>query len=203
LRKIVNTEGGADVSPIDRNNAATAASPKEVVMKTRTIILTIAAAAIVATPAAVLAQSPGTGFGPHSGHERGFDEGFGPGPGLGGFEHMLPRLTERLDLSDAQVAAIKGIIEARRPVIEGYAEQLREEREAYRAANPDPTTFDASSFRAHAEKQAQIQVELMVAVQGARAEILSQLSADQLTQLEEMRGARKHSMRRPGGRHHG
>jgi Spy/CpxP family protein refolding chaperone len=170
-------------------------------MKARTIILTIAAAAIFAAPASVLAQGPGAGFGPHSGHGPGFDQGFGPGPGLSGFEHMLPRLTDRLDLSDEQVAAIENIIDARRPVIEGYVEQLREAREGYRESHADPTAFDEAAFRAHAEQQAQIQVELMVAAQSAKAEILSQLTADQLAQLDELRGSRKHSMRRPGGRH--
>ncbi len=169
-------------------------------MKAHTIILTIAAVAILTAPAVAIAQGPGAGFGPHSGHGRGFDRGFGPGPGAGDMEHMLDRLTAHLELSDAQVSAIENIIDTRSPVIKGYAEQLREAREAYREAHTNPADFDEAAFRAHAEQQAQIQVELMVAIQSARAEILSQFTADQLAQLDELRGSGKQSMRRHGGR---
>jgi Spy/CpxP family protein refolding chaperone len=202
LRRIVNTEGGAGVSPIDRATAAKAATPKEVPMKLRSTILSIAIAAAIAAPAVLAAQGPacggaGFGHGHHGGQVAGPD---GDGPGF--LEHMLPRLAERLELSDEQVAAIEAILADSQPEIEGYAAELRAGREAYREAHPDPTAFDESSFRAHAAEQARVQTELMVAAQRTKARVLAQLSPEQLTELGEMRGAAgKRFMRRPGGRH--
>jgi Spy/CpxP family protein refolding chaperone len=202
LRKIVNTEGGADVSPIDRTNAAEAATHTEVLMKTRTIILNIAAAAAIALPAALMAQGvPGMGPGGGSGHHHGPGGGFDDEAGPGFLEHMLPHLTERLGLSDEQTGKIETILDQARPTIEGFAEQLRAGRDAYREAHPDPTVFDEETFRTHAAEQARIQIELMVAAQRAKALVLAELTPEQLAQLEAMRSeGGKRYMRRPGGR---
>ena len=69
-------------------------------MKVRNIILGIATAAIIASPAALFAQAgpgqgPGAGPGGHGGFGRGFDHyhGFGAGPGFGDLEHLLTRRT--------------------------------------------------------------------------------------------------------------
>jgi Spy/CpxP family protein refolding chaperone len=202
LRRIVNTEDGAVVSLIDRTNAAEAATPKEGIMKARKIILSIAAAAAIAAPTALLAQGgpgmgPGAGHGRHGGHMGGFDDGAGPGF----LEHMLPRLAERLALSDEQVAAIETILDEARPTIEGYAEKIRAGREAYRAVQTDPTVFDEGAFRAHAAEQSRLRTEQMVAAQDAKAQALAVLTPEQLAELEAMRGeAGKRHMRRPGGR---
>lgn len=175
-------------------------------MKTRIIILTIAAAAALAVPTSAIAQG-GPGFGPGGGpgggpghfgrHHGPFEDGGGPGF----LEHGLPRLTEELDLSDEQVAQIEAIVEAARPEMEAYAEELRTNREAYRESQADPTVFDEQAFRAHAAEQSRIQTEMMVSVQRTKAAVLAQLTPEQLEQLEEMReGAGRKSMRRHGGR---
>ena len=82
-------------------------------MKTRNIILTILAAVLVAVPGTVVAQSGsgygpggGGGYGPHGGHHGGIAGGDGGGI-LQFLEHALPRLAERLELSDEQVAEIE------------------------------------------------------------------------------------------------
>jgi Spy/CpxP family protein refolding chaperone len=202
LRTIVNTEDGADVSTIDRAHAAEAATPKEVPMKLRSIVLSIGVAAAIAAPAVLAAQGPagggpGFGHGHHGGQIGGPD---GDGPGF--LEHLLPRLAERLELNDEQVAAIEAILDESRPEIEGYAAELRAGREAYREAHSDPTVFDESSFRAHAAEQSRVQTELMVAAQRTKARVLALLSPEQLAELGEMRGAAgARFMRRPGGRH--
>lgn len=171
-------------------------------MKVRTIILSIAAAAAIAAPTALHAQGgpgmgPGGGHGRHGGHMGNFDDGAGPGF----LEHMLPRMTARLGLSDEQVEAIKKIFDEARPEIDTYAAELRAGREAYRAAHPDPTVFDESAFRAHAAEQAQARTNLMAAAQRAKTRALAQLTPEQLSQLEAMHGeGGKRSMRRPGGR---
>ncbi len=179
-------------------------------MKARNIILTVTAALLLAAPLALFAQgAPGGGpnGGPGSGPGGGAwghgpaGVGGGPDDGLGFFDHMLPRLADELGLSDEQLAEIQTILDAARPEIETFAEQLAAGREAYREAHPDPTVFSESAFRTHAAEQAQIQIELMVVAQRVKASALAVLTPEQLAQLEEMRGNRgKRSMRRSGGR---
>ena len=182
-------------------------------MKARHIILTIAAAIVLAAPTTVLAQTgPGPGDGTGSGgawgggHGRhgggqGQFGGEGAGHGLGFFEHMLPRMVEELGLSDKQLSEIQIILDTARPQIEEYAQQLRDGRETYRAANEDPTYFDANAFRAHARAQHEVQIKLGVVAGQAKADALKVLTPEQLEQLEEMRGnfGRK-AFRRGGGR---
>jgi Spy/CpxP family protein refolding chaperone len=170
-------------------------------MKARNIILTIAALATLAAPTTVLAQG-GPGGGPgHHGPGPGWSGEPGGGDHLGFFERGLPRMAEALGLSDEQLEEIQAVIDAARPQIEDYAEQLREGREAYRAANDDLTVFNENAFRVHALEQHEIQTDLMVVVGKAKADIFSLLTSEQRDQLEEMRGnfGRK-SFRRGGGR---
>jgi Spy/CpxP family protein refolding chaperone len=174
-------------------------------MKARNVILTIAALAIVAAPTTVLAQrGPGDCPGPHGPGPQGPATGdFFGGPGgdhLGFFERGLPRMAEDLGLSDEQLEKIQAVIDATRPKIEDYAEQLQKGREAYRAANKDLTAFNEKEFREHALAQHEIQTDLMVAVRKAKAEIFSILTPEQREQLEEMRGSFGPKSSRRGGR---
>ena len=173
-------------------------------MKTRNIILTILAAVLIAVPGSALAQSgpgygPGGGYGPYGGHHGGLAGGDGGGV-LRFLEHMLPRLTERLELSDEQLAQIEVILDEEGPVIEGYVEDLRSGREAWRESN-DPAVFNEGAVRAFAELQGPIHVELMVAADRAKARVFQVLTPEQRGQLEDMRGNfGKRSTRRGGGR---
>ena len=175
-------------------------------MKTRNIILTILAAVLVAVPGTVVAQSGsgygpggGGGYGPHGGHHGGLAGEDGGGT-LQFLEHMLPRLAERLELSDEQVAEIQAILDEEGPIIEGYVEDLRSGRETWRETH-DPAVFNEGAVRAFAESQGVIHADLMVAADRAKAGIFQVLSLEQREQLEEMRGDRgKRFMRRSGGR---
>ncbi len=193
-------------------------------MRARHIILTFAAIAVLAAPATVLAQQgpgPGNGTGTCDGSGPGGGTGSGPGwnggqgphrgwrgagegpDGLDFFERMLPRMAEELGLTQEQLDEIQSIVDAARAKIEEerYFEQLWTEREAYRAANDDPRSFNESAFRAHAATQNQIQTELRVVLGQAKAEALNVLTAEQLEQLEELRGSfGRKSYRRGGGR---
>lgn len=183
-------------------------------MNRRHIILTIAAIAVLFVPATALAQ-PGSGPGAGSGRGPGWGAGHGPHGGGAGwhgdddhgfrlFEHMLPRLAEELGLNDQQLEQIRGIIDQARPQIESYAKQLREGREAYRAAEDDPTDFDAEAYRTHAQAQHALQTELGVIAGQARADALKVLTPEQLAQLEEMRsGSGGKAFRHGGGRRSG
>ncbi len=182
-------------------------------MKARHIILTIAAVAILTAPAAVLAQTGpgpgdgsgsggawGGGHGPHGGSQSRFGNPEGA-DGLRFFERMLPRLAEELELSEEQLSKIQAVIEEARPKIEAFAQQLREGRDAFRAANEDPTVFNEGAFRAHAAAQHNIQTELGVVAGQAKADALKVLTPEQLEQLEEMRSRFGKNVRRGGGRH--
>jgi Spy/CpxP family protein refolding chaperone len=182
-------------------------------MRARNIILTIAAVIVLAAPTTVFAQmgpGPGDGSGsggawgggqgPHGGGHGRFGDPEG-GDGLRFFDRMLPRMAEELGLSDEQLTEIQSIIDAARPQIEEYVQQLREGREAYRAANDDPTYFNPDAFRSHAASQHQIQTELGVVVGQTKANALKVLTSEQLVQLEELRGTfGGKSFRRSGGR---
>ena len=181
-------------------------------MRARNIILTIAAIAVLAAPTAVLAQQgPGPGSGSGSCDGSGPGDGSGTGSGWGGshgrhgggqgrfggddaghglrfFERMLPRMAEELGLSDEQLSQIQAIVDEARPQIENFTQQLRDEREAYRAANDDPTYFDEAAFLVHAEKQHGIQIQLGVVAGHAKAAALDVLTDEQIEQLDDMRG---------------
>ncbi len=181
-------------------------------MRARNIILTIAAAALIAIPLTLVAQGVpggGSGQGPGGGPggaawghgPGGAGFGGGPGDGLGMFDRMLPRLAERLGLTDEQLDEIRTILDEARPRIADFSDQLDAGRAAYREANPDPTVFDEGAFRTHAAEQAGIQIDLMVLTQSTRARALSVLTPEQLAQLEEMRNEHgKRFTRRSGGR---
>ena len=169
-------------------------------MKARNIILTLAAAALVAAPA--FAQGgPGGGCG-HGGPGGGGFGQRGPagGHGLAFFEHMLPRVADEIGLTDEQIIDIRAILDEARPGIEELADQLHTLQQE-RRENHDPAVFNEVETRAFAEHKAEIQADLMVAVDKTRAEALQVLTEEQREQLEELRGSGNNQFkRRPGGR---
>ncbi len=178
-------------------------------MRARNTILTIAAAALIAVPLALVAQGvPGGGNGQGPGGGPGGGAwGHGPQGGGNGFDHglgfierMLPRLAEELGLTDEQLQEIRAIVDEARPAIEAATAQLKALHEARRETH-DPAVFNEGEVRAFAADLAEIQVELMVIGEQARAKALQVLTEEQRQQLEEMRGNfAKRSTRRPGGR---
>ncbi|HQL30170.1 MAG TPA: Spy/CpxP family protein refolding chaperone [Thermoanaerobaculales bacterium] len=154
---------------------------------TRFLITTVAMAA-TAVPGAALAQ----GYGGHHGH--GAPPGFGGcdelgGPGAHFFEHMLPRLTEELDLTEAQQGRIQAILDEDLPAIDAMRDRLRDAHREFRESHP-PGEFDEAAVRAFAEAQAQAHVELMVAGARTRARVHAVLTAQQQDQLQQMRDRR-------------
>lgn len=150
-------------------------------MKARRILITAAAIAALAAPATVLAQG---GYGPP--HGMGMHGGFG-GPGLARFEEMLPRMAEFLDLSDAQQSQIQAILDEETPAIEDLRDQLQAAHEAFRSTH-EPGDFDEATFRAFAESQSQLHVELMVANARTMSRIHNVLTPEQQEKLQDVRG---------------
>ncbi|MEM9689015.1 MAG: Spy/CpxP family protein refolding chaperone [Pseudomonadota bacterium] len=71
--------------------------------------------------------------------------GFGPGAfgGPGGPGVMLERMTDHLDLSADQQAAIEDIFAASKPEMQALREQAKSNREAIQALDPDSASYDA------------------------------------------------------------
>ncbi len=142
----------------------------------RSMIVAVALAGMVAVPALVLAA------GGHRGARQ-------DGPGMDGFgarPGMLLRLADRLDLSTEQRARIESIIEQERPAVQQLRTQLMEARRAFRDTMT-PGSFDEAAVRAHAEAQSKLMTEMMVANARMKAHVLAVLTPEQLSQLEEIR----------------
>jgi len=150
-------------------------------MKTRNLLI-LAVAAILGLGSAYALAGPGrggAGFG-----MGGTCTGDGPGP-LGAFGFM-GRGLRQLDLSQEQRDAIRAIVEGERDKVQGLRQQLRENRQKFRAAHP-PTQFDEAAVRAHAAAQAKIHTELAVVRARIRAQVLAVLTPQQQAQLGELR----------------
>lgn len=155
-------------------------------MNVRRIVITALAAAALAAPGTVLAQG---GFGGPHGPGPGMHGGFG-GPGLERFEERLPQLAEVLELTADQQARIQSILDAEMPAIEALRDQLDDAREAFRATH-QPGEFDEAQFRTHAEAQAQLHVELMVATARTMSQIHNVLTDEQLERMQDLRDLRR------------
>ena len=153
-------------------------------MRANTILITTLALAAIAVPGAALAQGFG---GPHG---MGGPDEVG-GPGLPFLEHMLPRLAEELDLTDAQQSQIQAILDEETPAIESMREQLRNAHQAFRESHP-PGEFDEAAVRAFAESQSPTHVELMVAGARTMSRVHNVLTPEQREQLQQMRDRRHH-----------
>src|SRR6185369_14422022 len=93
----------------------------------------------------------------------------------------LPFL-RNLNLTDAQKAEIKKIMDSEAASTKDLHDQLRTLHESEPA--PFSTTFDEASVRAAAEARAKIEVELQVAHARTMSQIANILTADQRAQLE-------------------
>jgi Spy/CpxP family protein refolding chaperone len=93
----------------------------------------------------------------------------------------LPFL-RNLNLTDAQKAEIKKIVDSEAASTKDLHDQLRTLHESEPA--PFSTTFDEASVRAAAEARAKIEIELQVSHARTMSQIANILTADQRAQLE-------------------
>jgi periplasmic protein CpxP/Spy len=183
-------------------------------MKVRTLILTIAAAALIAAPAVLIAQQgpggPGDGScdgsGPNGGGMRGPHGGGGfGGPGQHGFLRMLPRLADKLDLSEDQQSQIQAIVDAGRIEIEPLREQAQTERAAFKDSH-EIGAYDEGAFSAHFESQAQLHVEMQLIGARMMSEawvVLTIEQQEELLELMELIRDGRGGPRNGGGKRHG
>ncbi len=138
---------------------------------------------LIATLILTLAAGVGTAFawGGPGGHGPGMEGHGGPGA----FLHGMMRLMHRLDLSDQQREAIRGILQDTRTQIGPHREALQEGREQMRAL--DPSAFDETAVRAIAQKQAKELEDIMVIAQKARSQIWAVLTPEQREKAKQIR----------------
>ncbi len=105
----------------------------------------------------------------------GMGDGFGPSP-----EHIVAFMTDALDLTDAQQAQAKSILDREKPNFQPLIKQLADSHKQMRALEEN-ATFDEPAVRALATQQAQTMTELIVAKARVKSELFAILTADQKT----------------------
>lgn len=101
----------------------------------------------------------------------------GPGPRHGRHGWMLNRMTKELNLTDAQQAQIKSIMQAEHARIQPLMQQLHQNKQAQDASLT--ANFDEAKARTAAAGQAQIMTDLMVEKQRTKSQIYAVLTPEQ------------------------
>jgi Spy/CpxP family protein refolding chaperone len=142
-------------------------------MKIRKLILAALATAVLLVPTVIWAAD-------HFG--RG-DMGAGPF-GMGGSNVL--RLADRLGLSSDQVMQVKGILAAARTTNQPTRDQLKANRQAFKASY-NPAQFDANAVNAYLAQQTPLVQQLVVTGFQTQAKVLAVLTPSQLTQFNQVR----------------
>lgn len=133
----------------------------------------------VAVPVA-LAQTAGEGS------KEGRGGKWGQRGRRGGGDHMFARGFSKLDLTDAQKAQMKQIRESQRESLQPLRQELRAKRQEIRTATASGT-FDEALVRQKLAEIAPLEAKLMAERFRAHQEMLSVLTPDQRTKLDQMR----------------
>lgn len=135
-----------------------------------------ALAGIVVMACGVIVFANGRLFGQEGGPQRGPH-----GPGM----DMLSHLSKMLDLTDAQTAQIKAILESAHAVTEPIETKLDALRAQLDAATKDGQ-FDEAQVRGIANQQAQLTADMMVEHERMKANIFKLLTPEQRIKAEEL-----------------
>jgi Spy/CpxP family protein refolding chaperone len=128
------------------------------------------AAALVVLLGAMIANSQTATVKPVHGHEWGHG-------------HMMGFFADYLDLSDAQRAQMKSILQKERPTLTPLVQQLHQTRQQLHQF--EEGTFDEAKVRALATQQAQTEVELTVQKTRIHNELFQVLTSDQQAKMKE------------------
>jgi len=129
----------------------------------------IVSIAVVVTLVGAFAVSQAAGRHRH----LGMGDGVGPSP-----EHIVAFMTDTLDLTDAQQAQAKAILEKEKPNFKTLMQQMADGHKQMRTLEESPT-FDEPTVRAQATKQAQTMTELIVTKARVKSELFAILTTDQ------------------------
>jgi len=104
--------------------------------------------------------------------------------GFGMDEHMLGFFTDMLNLTDAQQAQIKAVMQKEHPVIKPLMQQSRQiERQLRQYAEG---TYDEGKVRTLATQKAQVELELTVQRTRIHNELFQLLTPDQQAKMKEI-----------------
>ncbi len=107
-------------------------------------------------------------------------QGRGPGmPGMGMGRHggMLRHMTRELNLTEAQQAQVKSIMQAERAKVQPIMQQLRQNEQAENAGING--NFDEAQARTFANKQAQLMTDMIVEKRRTKSQIYAVLTPEQ------------------------
>ena len=110
--------------------------------------------------------------------------GCGGGPGGGGYGYNS-RVLDRLDLSKEQRQSIWNIMDEQRDAMRANRDEMVEIRKSLREA-VKADTYDEATVQQLANKKAQLMTEMTVQRTANMHRIRKLLTAEQLTQLDEM-----------------
>jgi len=112
--------------------------------------------------------------------------------GFGG--HMMGFFADYLNLSDAQQAQMKSIMEKEHPTMKPLFQQLHATRQQLRQY--EEGTYDEAKVRALAAQQAQAMVELTVAQTRIHNEMFQVLTPDQQSKMKEFEASHEARMQK-------
>ena len=110
----------------------------------------------------------------------GMGDGFGPSP-----EHIVAFMTDTLDLTDAQQAQAKQILDKEKPNFTPLMQQLKDGHKQMRALE-ESSTFDEAAVRSLVTQQAQAMTELIVTKARVKSELFAILTTDQKAKATKM-----------------
>lgn len=125
-------------------------------------------------------------------HHRhmGMGNGFGPSP-----EHIVAFMAHTLDLTDAQQAQAKAILNKEKPNFQPLIQQLADGHKQMRTLEESPT-FDEAAVRALATQHAQAITELIVTKARVKSELFAILTTDQRAKATKMMNRHEDRMMR-------
>ena len=145
-------------------------------MKSISFRLLVAALAVLLGTAIANSQTPDAPAPPPR-PGRGYGHGFGMG------EHMLGFFADYLNLSDAQQAQMKSILQKEHPLMKPLFQQSRQIEHQLRQYAEG--TYDEGKVRALATEKAQAEVELTVQRTRIHNELFQVLTSDQQAKMKE------------------
>jgi periplasmic protein CpxP/Spy len=141
-------------------------------MKTKLMVVA-SVMALLLCGATMIAYAQGPEGGPHHGWG-------GPGPGMG-------FMARELNLTDAQKAQVKTIMQANHASMKTVMQQMEQNRAALLAATANGA-YDAPKIQALASQQAQLQAVMTVNREAIQHQIYTQvLTSDQQAKAEQLR----------------
>ncbi|HEX2327743.1 MAG TPA: Spy/CpxP family protein refolding chaperone [Candidatus Angelobacter sp.] len=106
-----------------------------------------------------------------------FAQQAGPGRGYGHHGWMLKKMTKELNLTEPQQAQVKNILQAEHGKMQPLMQQMRDNEKARNEAVTE--NFNEADARAYANKQAQLNADLIVEKERVKSQIYAVLTPEQ------------------------